>query len=134
VPAQHDELSHVVADELAGTEPFRTAFAGWRKPQPVLTPDAYARLLFRCGFDAPHVRLIVYPHVLTSREDVVEWMRGTLLTEYARHLPPDGALFAEFITAYRERLLPQLAPEQPYFFPFKRILCWGQKSAGAARE
>lgn len=128
VPAQHDGLSHVIAEELTQVEPFRTAFGGWHKPQPVLTPDAYARLLYRCGFDAPNVRLIVYPHVLGSREDVVEWMKGTLLTEYARHLPPDGALFAQFVDAYRERLLERLDSAQPFFFPFKRIICWGQRT------
>ena len=40
-----------------------------------------------CGFADPNVRLIVYPHVLAGRDDVVEWMKGTLLTEYERHLP-----------------------------------------------
>ena len=40
-----------------------------------------------CGFEDPNVRLIVYPHVLASRDQVVEWMKGTLLTEYERHLP-----------------------------------------------
>jgi trans-aconitate 2-methyltransferase len=129
VPYQHEDLSHIVAEELTAVEPFRTAFGGWHRPQPVLTPDAYARLLYRCGFAAPMVRLIVYPHVLTSREDVVEWMKGTLLTEYARHLPPDGALFAQFVESYRERLLGRLDPDRPFFFPFKRILCWGQRSA-----
>src|SRR3954469_9776099 len=129
VPAQHEGLSHVIAEELTSIEPFQSAFAGWHRPQPVLTPDAYARLLHRCGFDAPNVRLIVYPHLLPSRDAVVEWMKGTLLTEYARHLPADGALFAQFVEAYRERLLPRLDDEKPFFFPFKRILCWGQRSA-----
>jgi trans-aconitate 2-methyltransferase len=53
-------------------------------------------------------------------------MKGTLLTEYARHLPPD--LFERFVEEYRARLLPQLDAAQPYFFPFKRILCWGQRA------
>jgi trans-aconitate 2-methyltransferase len=129
VPAQHDELSHRVADELTEVEPFRTAFGGWRRPQPVLTPDAYARLLYRCGFADPNVRLIVYPHVLTSRDEVVEWMKGTLLTEFERRLPPGSDLFTQFVEEYRSRLTGGLDASQPFFFPFKRILCWGQKSA-----
>jgi trans-aconitate 2-methyltransferase len=127
VPASHDQLSHVVADELAGEEPFRSAFGGWRKPQPVLAPEQYARLLYGLGFADPQVRLIVYPHVLATRDDVVEWMKGTLLTEYARHLPAER--FDEFVRAYQSRLLAQLEPIEPFFFPFKRILCWGQRSA-----
>jgi trans-aconitate 2-methyltransferase len=127
VPAQHEDLTHVAAEQLAASEPYKSALGGWRRVQPVLTPDAYARLLYTCGFADPIVRLIVYPHVLESRDAVVDWFKGSLLTEYARHLPP--ALFEQFVDDYRARLLPQLNPGRPFFFPFKRILCWAQRSA-----
>ncbi len=126
VPAQHDTLTHLLAEELAASEPFLPAFGGWRRSQPVLTPDAYARLLYRCGFSDPNVRLIVYPHILGSRDDVVEWVKGTLLTEYQRHLPAD--VFEPFVAEYRRRLLAQLDDSRPFFYPFKRILCWGQRA------
>jgi trans-aconitate 2-methyltransferase len=126
VPAQHQDITHVTADELAATEPFRSAMCGWSRVHSVLPPDRYARVLYRAGFSDPHVRMIVYPHVLASRDAVVEWMKGTLLTEYARHLPDD--LFADFVEAYRARVLPALDASEPYFFPFKRILCWGQRA------
>jgi trans-aconitate 2-methyltransferase len=128
IPASHDDPSHKVAEALARAEPFARALGGWHRPQPVLTPEAYARLLHRTGFGDPSVHLIVYPHVLNGPEDVVEWMKGTLLTEYERHLSPE--LFAAFTTAYRDRLLASLDRTRPFFFPFKRILCWGQKDAG----
>src|SRR5712691_6501011 len=67
VPANHDELAHVEAEELAQTEPFRAALGGWRRVQSVQSPERYARLLYGCGFDDPDVRLMVYPHVLASR-------------------------------------------------------------------
>lgn len=127
VPAQHDTLTHLLADELAASEPFASASGGWRRTQPVLTPDGYARLLYRCGFDAPKVQLIVYPHVLASREDVVEWVKGTLLTEFKRRLPDQ--VYAHFADEYRGRLLARLEDAKPFFYPFKRILCWGQRSA-----
>jgi len=127
VPAQHEDPTHVTAVNLAAEEPYASALGGWRKEQPVLTPDGYARLLYRCGFRDPIVRLIVYPHVLESRDAVVDWFKGSLLTEYARHLP--AALYDRFVDDYRGRLLPQLDAAQPFFFPFKRILCWGQRSA-----
>jgi trans-aconitate 2-methyltransferase len=126
VPAQHDDPSHVMAQELAGEEPYRTALAGWRKPQPVLTAEAYARLFYKCGFADTNVRLIVYPHVLAGRAEVIEWMKGTLLTEYARHLP--AGLYDEFLDDYRTRLFERLEAAEPFFFPFKRILCWGQRA------
>src|SRR5262249_9751950 len=50
VPASHDDLSHIVADELVGREPYRSAAGEWRRPQNVLTPVEYARLLHRIGF------------------------------------------------------------------------------------
>src|SRR5204862_8085176 len=97
----------------------------WHRRQPVRAPAAYASLLYRLGFADPAVRLIVYPHVLADPNEVVEWMKGTLLTEYARHMPPD--LYDRFVADYQARLLPRLADERPFFFPFKRILCWGQR-------
>ena len=127
VPAQHDTLTHRVAVELAATEPFRSAFGGWQRTQPVLAPDVYARLLYRYGFADPKVQLIVYPHTLPSRDDVVEWVKGTMLTEYKRHLPAE--VYDQFVEEYRSRLLAQLDDARPFFYPFKRILCWGQRSA-----
>ena len=126
VPAQHEDPSHVVAQELAGEEPYRTALGGWRRPQPVLTAEAYARLFYKCGFGDTNVRLIVYPHVLARRADVIEWMKGTLLTEYARHLPAE--VFDSFLDDYRQRLFARLEAVEPFFFPFKRILCWGLRT------
>ena len=125
VPAMHDAASHTVAEELTAVEPFRTALDGWRRPQPVLSPGAYALLLHRAGFVAQHVRLVVYPHLLESREEVVEWMKGTLLTEYERHLAP--RLFDRFVDEYRASLLAKLDARRPFFFPFNRILCWARK-------
>jgi len=126
VPAQHEDPTHLTADAVAQTEPFRSALKGWRRVHSVEAPERYARLLYRSGFHDPIVRLVVYPHLLGSRDAVVEWMKGTLLTEYARHLPDD--LFEPFVEAYRAQLLPQLEASEPYFFPFKRILCWGQRA------
>jgi trans-aconitate 2-methyltransferase len=126
MPAQHDALTHRVAEELAGEEPFRSKFGGWRRSQPVLTPEAYARLLYRYGLRETRTQLIVYPHVLGSRDDVVEWVKGTMLTEYKRHLP--AAVYDRFVNAYRARLLDRLEDARPFFYPFKRILCWGQRA------
>src|SRR5262249_6092954 len=74
VPAQHEDATHRTADELAEAEPFRAAFNGWRRIHSVQPPERYARILYRCGFTDPNVRLMGYPHVLASREAVVEWM------------------------------------------------------------
>jgi trans-aconitate 2-methyltransferase len=126
VPAMHDEASHLVADELSNEEPFASALGAWRRARTVLAPEAYARLMFRIGFPDPQARLIVYPHVLAGPEAVVDWMRGTLLAEYEKRLSPD--VFVRFVEEYRARLLPRLESTRPFFFPFKRVLCWGQRA------
>jgi trans-aconitate 2-methyltransferase len=127
VPAMNESPSHMAAEALADTDEFRTAFSDWRPPLGALKPEEYAQLLHTAGFSKQHVRLVIYPHLLPGREDVVEWMKGSLLTAYERRLTPEQ--FDKFVDRYQERLLRQLGPERPFFFPFARILCWGQRSA-----
>ena len=128
MPANHDHPSHVVAAELAGTEPFRAALDGYRRTSPVQPPEWYAELLDRLGLADQHVRLQVYLHRLADRDEVIEWVRGTLLTDYQARMPP--ALFEEFLAAYRRRLLPLLEDTHPYRYPFKRLLLWGRRGGG----
>jgi len=119
VPANHDHASHVTAAEVAtemGIQPHT--------PQ-VLLPETYAAILGRAGYAGQHVRLQVYLHRLDSRAAVVEWVKGTLLTDYARRLSEDG--YADFLARYRARLLPKLADARPYLFTFKRIHFWAQR-------
>ncbi|MGD9893829.1 MAG: methyltransferase domain-containing protein [Dehalococcoidia bacterium] len=125
VPSNEDHPSHAVAREVAGEAPFREALGGHVRRFSNLTPEGYAVLLERLGFREQHVRLQVYVHHLPSREGVVEWVRGTLLTDYEKRLSPE--LFAAFVERYRERLLPQLDDRQPFIYPFKRILVWGSR-------
>jgi trans-aconitate 2-methyltransferase len=124
MPANHDHPSHVVAAELAGEEPFRSALGGYRRTSPVQPPEWYADLLDRLGLADQHVRLQVYLHHLAARDEVVEWVKGTLLTDYEARMP--AALFERFMVAYRERLLPRLDDGRPYRYPFKRLLLWGR--------
>lgn len=125
VPANHDHPSHVVAAEVAREQPFRDALGGWVRSSPVLPPEEYARLLYRLGYREQYVRLQVYGHVLAARDDVVDWVRGTMLTAYQARLSAET--FDLFLDRYRARLLPRLEDARPYFYPFKRILLWGQR-------
>lgn len=125
LPANFDHPSHTALRDVAAAEPFAGALGGYEPPSAVLAPEAYAALLERLGFRWQHVRLQVYGHRLGSREDVVEWAKGTALTPYRGRLSPD--LYEQFVARYRERLLPQLEDAQPYFYPFKRLLFWGRR-------
>jgi trans-aconitate 2-methyltransferase len=125
MPANHDFPTHVIAAEVASREPFRSALGGYVRNSPVLSAEAYAELLHALGFARQSVRLQVYGHLLGSRADVVEWVKGTLLTDYEKRLSAE--LFAEFLQTYREALLPRLSADEPYFYPFKRLLLWAAR-------
>lgn len=120
LPANHGFHTHRVADEVAAEAPFAEALGGYQREVPVLTPRAYAELLASLGFEEPRVTLRVFPHVLPSAEDVFEWVKGSLLTEYEKRLPE--TLRASYVARYRERLLKRLPDERPFFFAFERIL------------
>jgi trans-aconitate 2-methyltransferase len=125
MPANADHPSHTVAAELASEPPFRNAFGAEVAQPGVLDPVAYALLLERLGHRFQHVRMQVYLHRLESPADVVEWVKGTLLTAYQQRLSAD--LYDRFLAAYRARLLARLDDVRPYPYPFKRILLWAQK-------
>ena len=125
VPMSFDDPSHRCAEELAGQEPYRSALPGWVPRWPMLSPDGYATLLDRLGYAEQNVRVQVYPHRLGSRDDVVEWLRGTLLTDYEKRLPAD--LFATFLEAFRARIRADRPDTRPHFFPYKRLLLWARR-------
>lgn len=123
VPANFDHPSHTVSAALVGEDPFRSAFGDGAPPYPVrsvLPPETYAALLHELGFVEQHVRLQVYPHMLDSSADVVEWVKGTSLTQFQKALP--SHVFDEFVAEYRRRLLSEIGEHAPYFYSFKRIL------------
>ena len=124
VPANHDHASHLVAERVAGEEPFCEALGGYVRRTPVLRPDVYAGLLHSLGYGPQHVRVQVYLHVLPEAGAVVDWVKGTLLTDYRRRLPESA--YDEFLTRYRALLTSELPEVRPYPFAFKRILLWGR--------
>lgn len=125
MPANYGHPSHVVAQEVAEEEPFRQALSGFVVRPPSLTPEGYATLLHRLGYREQLVRLQVYGHQLTSRDEVVEWVKGTLLTPYQERLSPK--LYGRFLDRYRQRVLPALDDTRPYFYTFPRLLLWAQR-------
>lgn len=125
VPANHDYPSHTLAEEMAAREPYASALKGYVRKSPVLTPADYAALLFKLGASEQSVQLRVYGHVLESSDGVVEWVRGTTLTDYQKRLTPD--LFTRFLDEYRRELVARLGNDRPFFYPFKRLLLWATR-------
>lgn len=120
VPMNGDHPSHVAAAAVAREEPFASALGGHVRIFGTLAPEAYAELLWHLGAPDPHCVARVYGHVMASAADVVEWVKGTLLTDYQARLSPE--MFAAFVARYREALRAILGEQAPYFYAFKRVL------------
>lgn len=131
VPANAYMPSHRIADETARAAEFADAFGPDGPPSDpvadnVLEPEEYASVLYDLGFARQHVRLQIYPHVLPSSRDVVEWVRGTTLTRFQKRL--DAPAFERFVASYEANLIAAIGDREPYFFPFRRILMWGRRT------
>jgi trans-aconitate 2-methyltransferase len=124
-PANDHHASHAVSREVAREPEFSRALGGFVRESPVLEPEAYARILFRAGAARQRVRHEVYAHVLASRDDVAEWLRGTTLTDYEKRL--DAQTFARFFARYRERLAAVLPDERPFLYTFRRVFVWARR-------
>jgi trans-aconitate 2-methyltransferase len=124
VPANEAHPSHAVAREVAREPAFAGPLGGFVRESPVLEPEAYARLLFQLGFARQRCRVEVYAHTLPARDDVVEWVRGTTLTDYEKRL--DAPTWARFLERYRERLLAALPDERPFLYTYRRVFLWGR--------
>jgi len=94
MPMTDGLITHQTAGDLARSPAFRPLLGGYERRAPLPDPSQYASWLHHLGYVRQHVRVVMYAHLLDSREDVVEWVRGALLTEYQRRLaPPDWSAF-----------------------------------------
>jgi trans-aconitate 2-methyltransferase len=127
VPSNYRHPSHLLAIQVANEGPFIDALeedVPEDRGRFVLSAEIYADLLYELGAKKQVVRMEVYGHELSSTSDVVEWVMGTLLTPYRTRLTPE--LFTAFVDRYHERLLEELGEREPYFYGFRRILCWAR--------
>lgn len=123
VPANHDHAAHRVVDEVAREQPFVEELGGYQRGVPILDVRRYAETLHGLGLRPPAAQVRVYLHELASREDVVTWLRGSLLTAYESRLDPET--FAAFVARVRTRLAEALPASEPFVYTYKRILVWG---------
>lgn len=128
VPSNHDHVSHVIADEIAREPRFRDALGGYQRGHSVLAPREYALLLRSLGYRRQLVRLQVYVHELGSVAEVVEWVKGTLLTAYQRRLSAE--LFEDYLDRYRELLVERVGSPLPFLYTYDRIFIWASEPAG----
>ncbi len=117
MPSNEDHASHSVARDVAQSLGHAPRISS------VLPAEDYARILHRLGFVRQHVKLQVYGHLLEEPRDVVEWVRGSLLTDYQQRMSESE--FTRFLETYTQRLLAVLGEERPYFYTYKRVLICG---------
>jgi trans-aconitate 2-methyltransferase len=110
LPDNRRSPPHRLAAELAG-EPI---------PHAILDIDEYSRLLDDLGFTEQHVRAQAYPARLPSRDEAIDWLRGSGLTHYERTLPADR--YAQLVSELRE----SLPDERPFRLTYVRVLLWGR--------
>ncbi len=125
VPSNADHVIYQLASQL-GTEWLGSASPPDTVTTNVLKPEEYAELMDALGFDRQHVRLVVYPHRLSSTSDTVEWVKGTSLNRFKAVLSDEDYL--GFVDEFRSRVIKELGDQSPYFFTFKRILMWARLS------
>lgn len=126
VPSNHLHPAHRIAQTTAQQSPFAEAMAHFVRAVPVLDLEEYCQLLFDLGCAEQQTQLRIYAHVLVSSEQVVQWVRGTLLLEYLKRLPED--LHQSYLEQYRINLLQQIGLHEPYLYQFKRVFLWARKS------
>ena len=124
MPMNPDSPTHVLATPMGMEDKWRRLIGPYRKDEMMLKVEEYASLMFALGFREQRVFLNVYGHVLESREGVIEWVKGTLLTYFKSRLC--GGDYDIFLEEFRERLFRELPDDRPFFYPFKRVFIWAR--------
>ena len=109
---------------MAQQSPFKENLNGFRPPRSALPREDYAGLLHRLDFQQQCVRQQVYPDLLSSREEIFEWTKGTWLFAYQALLSPE--LYDLLLKSYRDALFAELPEQSPTFYTFKRTFIWGK--------
>ncbi len=124
MPYNADHPSHVIAARVAN-ENFSETFKSATSPiDHVLEIGRYAELLFAAGFETQNCFIKVYGVPMQSGSEVIEWVKGALLSDYRRRLNPEQYL--RFLEIYSRTLLEKIGTG-PYFYAFKRVLLLGQR-------
>jgi trans-aconitate 2-methyltransferase len=127
MPSNHDHVSHLVAAEVAQRPHFSKLLGGYVRHAPVLALEDYASLIEKIGLVDQRVHMHVYAHRLESRVGMVDWVKGTMLTDYSKRLTPTD--YDAFLAEYTDTLFARVPEARPFFYPFKRILIWATKSS-----
>lgn len=125
MPGNHHHPYHAAARQVAGEAPFREALQGYVRISPVLGIADYSLLLYQAGFQKQSVTMKIYLHILESRNSIVDWARGTLLTDYKKRL--NAEMYQQFEDRYATVIDESFPDQRPFPLPFERILMWARR-------
>jgi trans-aconitate 2-methyltransferase len=125
LPKNTQHASHTVAARLASEAAFAPQLAGRVRAPDAPPMERYAEWMHAHGLREQVCFEKIYGHELASAAEVVEWVRGTLLTAYLGAL--DAPTGQAFVAAYSARLRDAIGDGAPYFYAFRRLLFWGRK-------
>ena len=74
---------------------------GWKSLSPVLSIDAYAKILFENGSKTMTVYEKVYPIVVADANALFEWVSGTVLIQYLERLQEENRQY--LIKEYKKK-------------------------------
>lgn len=126
VPGNFDQPSHVVLRELAGSPRWRGLLTDVELNRQAAKPEEYLSLLAGLGMSVDAWET-TYLHVLTGRDPVTEWYKGTGLRPVLSVLAPDDA--AAFVAEYSERIrVAYPAAAYGTVLPFRRVFVVARKA------
>ena len=127
VPANFRHPSHVLARQVALEAPFIDALDGdvpedrvASSSRPSSTP------IFSMSWE-PATRSCGWRCTATNWRRPMRWSSGSwgrFSTAHRSRLSAET--FSDFVDRYRECLLEELGEREPYFYGFRRILCWAR--------
>jgi trans-aconitate 2-methyltransferase len=125
VPMNENHPSHRIPAEMAKEPGFSNLLHEYVRYNYALSLEQYSTLLYDHGLTDQVCIEKMYGHELPNSDDVIEWVKGTSLNAYLSRLDETGK--SQFLAEYRRRLIDEIGDHSPYFYPFRRLLFWGQK-------
>lgn len=122
IPFQKENILNNILLEIVAEKPFVDLLGGFIQDSPVLTIDAYTKLLFDSGLKSLDVSLRVYPLIATSEVELYNFISGSALIPYMERL--DGAAQELLKSAFIQKIQAHFV-SFPAIYPFKRILMYG---------
>ncbi|MHC8949130.1 methyltransferase domain-containing protein [Sphingobacterium hungaricum] len=119
MPLQSENLLNQLLFNLANQEPYRSSLQGYNRVSPVLSMDAYAKILFEHQAVAMTIYQKMYPIIAKQQDELFNFISGSALIPYLEKLNVETALK---FTADFKKSIDQEFPEMPAIYAFKRII------------